>query len=429
MPPLGQGLIADTPIPPTIAPRSSEGIGFTHLALTDFRAYRELRLDLDSAVVVLTGANGAGKTHILEALSLFAPGSGLLRARIDEIGFRQASNRASSSAFGAAGLAASGPAWAVHARYRTRKGEWSLGTGRDPLAPAASGRERRLCRINGAPAKSQAAFAEILSLIWLAPAMDSLLREAASSRRRFLDRLTSGLDPAHAARVADYDFALRERARLLRGEGPAQSAATHAAWIEALEGEMAAHAVAIAAARREAIAELNAAMRDMTGPFPQAELAAAGAIEDWLADLSALAAEEKLRLALAEARVSDAESGITRWGTHRSDLDVRYRGRRLGEETLPAASASTGEQKALLLAILIAEARLCAGRRGEMPVLLLDEVAAHLDAERRRALFAEILALDIPCWLTGADADCFRPLSGHAQFLAAADGRVIPMAH
>jgi DNA replication and repair protein RecF len=391
-------------------PAAAASCGLTHLSLTLFRNYRHLVLDLEPGPVVLVGQNGAGKTNLLEAISLLGPGSGLNRAKLSEIDFRGPGNQVNM-------------AWAVHARVMTPGGEFALGTGRDPLGPAQIGRDRRLARINGAPAKSQADFAEICSVQWLVPAMDRLFDDAAASRRRFLDRLVTGIDPTHASRVAAYEAALRERARLLRGE-VAASETDLRAWLDGLEVEMAAVAVAIAASRREAVAALNVALSQSESPFPRAGLTIAGSVEGWLEQGPALAAEERLKECLAAARASDAAAGITEWGTHRSDLDVIYLGRTLGGAPLRAAECSTGEQRAMLLSITLAEARLTRARRGQAPILLLDEAVAHLDRVRREALFAEILALGLQAWLSGTERDAFQPLGGAAQFLEIEDGRL-----
>ncbi len=415
-----------------ITPRKDTQVanGFSYLSLTSFRNYREISfetgLEQGRGAIVLTGRNGAGKTNLLEAVSYLAPGSGLRQASIAEIELRQASNHFPTGAGPEDIARPGGMAWAVHARYLGRGGEHALGTGRDPLAQAQSGRERRISRLNGANLRSQAGFAEILTVLWLTPQMDRLFSEAAASRRRFLDRLVYGLDPAHAARVAAYEQAMRERARILRGEAPMASGTDINAWLSGLESEMAAQAVAIAAARLDAVASLNAAMAEAIGPFPQAELAVAGSVEESLGSMSALQAEDLLRERLAAARGSDADSGITGWGTHRSDLEVTLAGRHLGGTPLRAGDCSTGEQKALLIAIILAEARLSTRRRGEPPVILLDEVAAHLDRQRREALFAELQALSAQCWLTGTERDIFQPLDGWAQFMTAGDGRLLP---
>lgn len=372
----------------------------TRLTLTDFRGYAAARIAVDARPVVLTGPNGAGKTNLLEAVSFLAPGRGLRRARLAEVDRR---------------LAPLGPAsgpWALAATLAGPAGEVQIGTGRD--ARSESG-ERRLLRIDGAPAKSQAALAQHVSLVWLTPQMDRLFLEGGTARRRFLDRLVYGFDPAHATRLSAYERALRERARLLR-EG-----AGDAAWLGALEEGMAEHGIAVAAARREVTVRLDEACAAAEGPFPRARLALDGVAEDWLSAMPALAAEEELRRRLAAGRRGDAESGTCAVGPHRSDLKVRHLG-----TGRAAAECSTGEQKALLIAILLAHARLQAAIRGAAPIMLLDEVAAHLDAARRAALFAEIAAMGAQAWLTGTDAALFESLRGVGQFLGVADAVIGP---
>lgn len=378
-------------------PAAAAGPSVARLALTEFRSYAAATLETGPQPVVLTGPNGAGKTNILEALSFLAPGRGLRRARLSEI-----------DRFGATN------AWALAIRLLTPDGMFlQIGTGRD--AASESG-ERRVLRIDGMPVKSQAELARVASLVWLTPQMDRLFAEGASVRRRFLDRLVLGFDPDHATRLSAYERAMRERLRLLREAGADGS------WLKALEEEMAAHGIAIAAARREAAARLDQACAVAAGPFPQAGLAAEGEVDRWLDDMPALAAEEALRQRLAAERRADAESGTTTFGPHRSDLLVHHLG-----TGIKAALCSTGEQKALLLAILLAQARLLAARRGAPPIMLLDEVAAHLDAERRAALFDEILALRAQAWLTGTDTALFSPLRRQAQFFAVAEARISPM--
>lgn len=369
------------------------------LTLTDFRGYAGLRLEIDAGCVVLTGANGAGKTNLLEALSLLAPGRGLRGARLAEM-----------DRVGAEG-AAGGP-WAVAATVATPEGIAEIGTGR---APADGGRERRLVRIDGAPTRGQAALAGLLGVVWLTPDMDRLFRAGAGDRRRFLDRLVAAFDPDHVGRLAAYGHNLRERARLLRDGGADR------AWLAALEEGMAGHGIAIAAARRAMVARLGQVCALGVGPFPPAALALDGAAEAWLDEGPALAAEDRLRAALADSRARDAATGGAAVGPHRSDLCVTHLAR-----GLPAAQCSTGEQKALLIALVLAHARLEALERGAPPLLLLDEIAAHLDPARCAALFAEILALGAQAWMTGTDAALFAPLAGAAQFLSVADARIAP---
>jgi DNA replication and repair protein RecF len=383
-------------------------LAVTRLVLTDFRCYRQARLTIDARPVVLTGANGAGKTNLLEAISFLAPGRGLRRARLGEIDRRMTPAPGAEAATDGAQPAAT--PWAVAADITTPRSVVQIGTGREATA---SGGERRIVRIDGAPARSQTALAEHGNLVWLTPQMDRLFVEGASPRRRFLDRLVYGFDPEHAARVAAYEQALRERAKLLR-EGPYD-----VAWLDALEESMARHGVAIAAARRDVTSRLDAACAAGVAGFPAASLAVIGTVETALAERPALAVEDESRARLAASRRQDAESGGVAAGPHRSDLAVRHAG-----TGVVAAQCSTGEQKALLIAILLANCRLQAALRGVAPIMLLDEIVAHLDRERRRALFAELLALRAQAWLTGTDAESFAELRDAAQFLRVVDATI-----
>jgi DNA replication and repair protein RecF len=385
-----------------VAPRGGR-IGVTRLVLTEFRNYRSARLDFSAAVlpVVLTGPNGAGKTNLLEAMSFLSPGRGLRNARLSDVDRRE-----TGGGDGAGDAAASG--WTVAATVATGGGPVRIGTGRDGAAG-----ERRTIRIDGEPARSQAALAERLGVLWLTPPMDRLFVEGPGGRRRLMDRLVLGLDPAHATRVARYEQASRERSRLLR----AGSGVADPAWLAALEEIMAAEGVAVAAARRDAIERLDRVCAEAAGAFPRARLSLIGTIEGWLDTMPALAAEERFRAALASQRAADALSGGAGIGPHRSDLDVVH-----AEKGIAAGAASTGEQKALLIAILLAQARLQRAVRGEAPLLLLDEVAAHLDAVRRGALFEVLAGLDSQAWVTGTDAQLFASLRGAARFLSVCDG-------
>jgi DNA replication and repair protein RecF len=379
-------------------------VGVVRLVLTDFRNYRSARLDLDPGPVVVTGPNGAGKTNLLEAVSFLSPGRGLRHARLGEIDRRDGVTEP-----GAAG-------WTVAATVETRRGTIRIGTGRDAavgLQPTglSRGGERRVIRIDGEPARGQAALGERLGVLWLTPQMDRLFVEGPAGRRRFLDRLVLGLDPAHATRVAGYEQALRERSRLLR-DGPADPV-----WLVALEEVMAQQGVAVAAGRRDAIERLDRMCATADGPFPRARLNLVGTIEDWLGAMPALEAEERFKAALVQNRAGDALAGGAALGPHRSDLGVVH-----GEKGIAAESASTGEQKALLIAILLAHAALQRASRGEPPLLLLDEVAAHLDATRRAALFEALVELESQVWITGTDAALFAPLRQSARFLSVAEG-------
>jgi len=370
-------------------------VGVTRLVLTNFRNYRVARLTLGTEPVVLTGPNGAGKTNLLEALSFLAPGRGLRSAKLTEIDRRPGS-----------GCEAADLGWAIAAVVSTQHGTLRVGTGRDSAA-----NERRVVRIDGEPTRSQAALGERLGVVWLTPLMDRLFLEGPSGRRRFLDRLVFGFDPAHASRVNAYEQALRERSRVLR-DGP-----TDPAWLAALEEVMAEQGVAVAAGRRETVQRLDRACAEAEGPFPRARLMLLGTVEGWLDVMPALAAEAEFASALAGNRQSDAQIGGATIGPHRSDLAVE-----LAEKGIAAEFASTGEQKALLISIVLAHATLQRVIRGEPPLLLLDEIAAHLDAGRRAALFEALLRLDGQVWLTGTDEALFAPLRYQAQFLSVNDG-------
>jgi len=370
------------------------------LRLTDFRNYRQLRLDCDITPVVMVGPNGAGKTNLLEALSFLVPGRGLRRAKLDEVCRRTRTDEPAPTS------------WAVAATLDTPDGRLAIGTGLEPARSEAS-LPRRVVRIDGRLAASQTALGLHVAAVWLTPQLDRLFLDGPGERRRFLDRLVTALHPQHAGDVAAYENALRQRARLL-GEGNRDP---H--WFTALEDTMARHGVALAANRADTVQRLDAAARLGVGPFPRAALAMAGEIDGWIAAMAALDAEDRLRAQLAANRLRDAEAGTTSCGPHRSDLAVRHL-----DLDLPAAEGSTGQQKALLVSIALAHARLVALSRGRPPLLLLDEIAAHLDAERRAALFDEVVALGVQSWMTGTDADLFKPLASRAQLLRVADGSI-----
>lgn len=371
------------------------------LTLTDFRCFAHLRLSVAAGPVVLTGPNGAGKTTVLEALSFLAPGRGLRRARLDDV----ARWRTDSSV---------APVWSVAARMRVPDGIAELATGRDAAATGPQ-RERRVVKIDGQVARSQTALAGVLGVTWLTPEMDRLFVEGAATRRRFLDRLVFGFDPAHAERVGAYERAMRERSRLLR-QGSAD-----ALWLAALEDTMARHGVATAAGRRDTAERLTAAGSEGVGPFPGAILEIDGTVERWLDDEPALAVENRLRRRLEASRRIDAETGGAAEGPHKSDLLVRH-----GTTGRMAGMCSTGEQKALLIAIVLAGARAQAAAQRALPLVLLDEVAAHLDGRHRAGLFDLVTAMGVQAWYTGTEPGVFQPLAGRAQFLTVENAVVTP---
>ena len=379
----------------SLAHPASATASVLRLTLSDFRNYRHLRLDLDATPVVLTGANGAGKTNVLEALSFLAPGRGLRNAKLAAVGRLRGDVESP---------------WAVSARLARPSGQCEIGTGLEQdETGSASGEGRRVTRINGAAVRGQAPLAEEIGVLWLTPTMDRLFSEGPASRRRFLDRMVSGLEPGHARQLAAYERGVRERSRLLAERADS-------GWIDAVEETLAAHAVAVAAARRESVARLSAALARQTGPFPRAALAIAGEVEQWLDEAPAIDVEARLCQALAASRQRDAESGGAAHGPHRSDLTV------IDLDTdMPAARCSTGEQKALLIAIVIANTRLHTARRGETPLLLLDEVVAHLDPDRRAALLEAVLELGAQAWLTGTEPALFESITARAQFFTIRD--------
>jgi len=390
--------------PDAVAGAAPAVLAVRQLRLTDFRNYRQLRLDCGMAPVVLVGANGAGKTNVLEALSFLVPGRGLRRARLDEICRRAGNEEADATA------------WAVAATLDTPEGRLAIGTGLE-AAKGEGSLPRRAVRIDGRPAASQTALGQHVAAVWLTPQLDRLFLDGQGERRRFLDRLVTALHPQHAGDAAAYENALRQRGRLLADRDKSGNRDPH--WFTVLEDTMARHGVALAANRADTVQRLDAAARLGVGPFPRASLAMAGEVDGWIASMAAIDAEDRLRAELSASRLRDAETGTTSCGPHRSDLAVRHL-----DLDLPAAEGSTGQQKAVLVSIVLAHARLVALSRGRPPLLLLDEIAAHLDAERRVALFDEVVALGVQSWMTGTDADLFKPLAGRAQVLRVADGSI-----
>jgi DNA replication and repair protein RecF len=373
------------------------------VALADFRSYPTLDLRLSSNVVALAGDNGAGKTNLLESLSLFTPGRGLRRAELADLARE-----------------GGGGGFAVSLELTGQKGDplggaLQLGTG----AEIGDNGLQKKFRIDREPVSSSRAFADHIRIVWLTPAMDGLFTGAAGDRRRFLDRLVLAVDSEHGARVNALERALRNRNRLLeerRGEK---------IWLDAAEREIAELAIAVAAARRETVERLAAlisAGRDDDSPFPWAEIALEGEIDRLVAERPALEAEDCFRALLRDNRARDAAAGRTLAGPQASDLMVRH-----GPKQCEARRASTGEQKALLVGLVLAHARLVAAMSGIAPLVLLDEIAAHFDPLRRRALFDALTALGGQIWMTGADLSLFEDLRGRADIFAVSGGKVEPV--
>ena len=364
----------------------------SRLRLSHFRNYATAALDLDARHVVLTGANGAGKTNLLEAVSMLAPGRGLRRAGFDML-----------AQLGGAGD------WAVAATIETPDGPVDLGTG------LVEGTPSRKVRINGAAAASVEELTEYVRLLWLTPDMDGLFRGPAGDRRRFLDRLVMTLIPGHGNSVADFDNAMRQRNRLLAENGDPL-------WLDAVETQMAEHAAAMHFSRVDTVARLEGLCDDSVDhtAFPAAHMTLSPLFEDATPSESSAGLEAQLLGRWRAGRHQDAAAGRTLTGPHRVDFEVMHK-----QKSMPAALCSTGEQKALLVGLVLAHARLVADMTGIVPILLLDEIAAHLDPARRAALFVALDALGTQCWMTGTDPVLFAPAAHAARFSVTA-GAIAP---
>ena len=370
------------------------------LKLTTFRNYKSLNLDLEPKSVVLAGPNGSGKTNLLEAVSYLSPGRGLRRAQYVDVGLAPEK--------GGDGL------WAVATSLETEHGDTEIGTGLS-MQDGAPDKSRRI-RIDRQQVKSGDALTEYARILWLTPAMDGLFTGPAGDRRRFLDRLVLALDPTHGRRVNDFDKAVRNRNKVL------EEAFDNSAWLDAAEMQIAELGTAITAARHEILALLSAEVEKssaMTEHFPQALLELEGTIDVLVRTHLATDAEDAYRSLLQQSRRRDRAAGRTLEGPHRSDLLVRH-----AEKDMAARLCSTGEQKALLIGIVLAHAKLVGTIAGMAPIVLLDEVAAHLDQYRRAALFDVLEALNCQAFMTGTDRDLFADLGDRAQFLHVENGTI-----
>ncbi len=368
------------------------------LTLNNFRNYHAASLETGAKTIVLVGPNGAGKTNLIEAISFFAPGRGLRRANLDEVAFSEGDG-----------------SWAAAAEIEGALGLATLGTGIErPLEDGAA--VLRKCRIDREPVGSAAAFADHLRVVWLVPAMDTLFVGAPSERRRFLDRLALAVDAEHGSRVNALERSLRSRNRLLEEARPD----TH--WLDAVEHETAELAVAVAGQRVETVSRLDGVLASRrASAFPPAEIALDGWMEKLIPEHPAIEIEERYRAVLRDNRARDAAAGRTSDGPHLTDLKVTY-----AHKGIAAADASTGEQKALLIGLVLAHGRLIAEMTGFAPILLLDEIVAHLDPARRAALHVELAQLGGQVWMTGADPALFAEVGDDAMIVEVASGRLEP---
>lgn len=383
--------------------RKATQIWIEELKLNHFRNYSSLKLQLDQRHVVLTGENGAGKTNLLEAISFLSPGRGLRRIAYDKV------SQALTNGDPQAGT------WAVHVAMEGAEGPVEIGTG---LQAGPGGVEtQRKVHINGAPTRTADALLEHARILWLTPAMDGLFTGPAGDRRRFLDRLVLAIDPAHGRRVNDYEKAMRSRNKLLENQN------ADGAWLDGIEAQMAETGVAIAFARGELIALLRGIIaKGPSGPdavFPNADISLEGTLENLLVEGAAADLEDNFKAHLTRNRSRDRAAGRTLEGPHRSNLVVRH-----GPKNMEAALCSTGEQKALLTGLVLAHAKLVGDVSGMTPILLLDEIAAHLDEGRRAALFDLIDTIGCQAWMTGTDGPMFEALGKRAQFFTVASGTV-----
>nr|WP_321461750.1 DNA replication/repair protein RecF [uncultured Cohaesibacter sp.] len=382
--------------------RSVDKVTVASINLVDFRNYASLHLRLEGKHVVLTGANGSGKTNLLEAISFLSPGRGLRRIAYPEIA-REQSDEGS---------------WAVSVTLDTPSGEIKLGTG---LQPGPDGNLQRRIRINGATAKSAESLSDHVSVLWLTPQMDSLFIGAASERRKWLDRMVLAIDKTHGTRVNAFERAMRQRNRLL------EDAPRETVWLDGIETQMAEYGAAIAAARAELVSLLNRSLSILHGEdgstaFPNAVLDLDGVLEGEAFSRPSVESEEHYLSALRQSRPRDRAAGRTLIGPHRTDLLVRH-----GPKDMVAAKCSTGEQKALLLGIVLAHSHLVAERAGRTPLVLLDEVAAHLDESRRLALFDLLDRLGCQAFVTGTDNRIFLPLGERAERFNVSCGTIEPL--
>ncbi len=368
-----------------------------HITLTNFRNYETARLQSDASIVVITGENGAGKTNLLEAVSLLSPGRGIRQAQTSDLKSRfTIANDVMPDLWGVAG----------------EIDGVMISTGANPKNRQA---KRRVVRINGVAVAGQYVLSDHVAMVWLTPQMDGIFLQDAGARRRFLDRLVYAFDPAHAGRVARYEKIMRQRNRLLK------DGVTDLVWFEALHRQMSETGVAIADARLRMIERLNTISQTMDTSFPRPILSLRGLVEEQLLKgVAAVQIEEEFYACLNQNIQTDREKGKTTQGPHRSDMHAVH-----GVKNMPADLCSTGEQKALLIGIVLAHALMLQNDHKRPPVLLLDDIAAHLDEYRRNALFDFVQTTAMQCWMTGTERDAFAALKNQALFAHVKDNQIL----
>lgn len=355
-----------------------------NLHLSNYRNHKDFILEIEDKVVVVTGANGAGKTNILEAISLLSPGRGLKNAKLSDILNKETNEP-----------------WISVAKIKNRDDIVTIGS----TIVEQENRYKRIIKVNGEPIKTQNNLTEYVSVIWLTPQMDQLFLDSASTRRKFLDRLTYNFFPDHASNVALYEHLMRERAKILKENYKEKI------WLDSVEQKMAEACVNIAFARNETVNYLNQEIGKIMEPFPKGSLSISGDIENSIKEKKAIIIENELKEKFVKSRQYDYETGKTNVGVHKTDLIVYYTNKQINAEF-----CSTGEQKALLLSIILAEISAKIKWRNSAPIVLLDEVAAHLDENRRNSLFDNLCNLKVQAWLTGTDKKIFEYLEDKGQF-------------
>ncbi len=392
-----QGGSHGDPSDETLVKTVKGGLYVNRLILTNFRSYERVEISPENHSVVLTGANGAGKTNLLEALSFLAAGRGMRSSKLSDV--------TKLKTFGG---------WTVSAKLMTPDGMQELGTGLVAKPVDEGGfAERRTARLNGENLSRPSLFGDILQVSWLTPQMDRLFIEGLSGRRKFFDRIVSAFHPHHSREVNAYERVMRERNKLLSEHGFDLS------WAGALESRMAEHGTAVAAARLDALFHLNQVIEENISAFPKAILSLDGELEQALSAHPAVMVEENFKQKLQDNRLHDIRSGRANSGPHKTDLRVRH-----APKNMPAELCSTGEQKALLIGITLASSRMTAHHFGAPPLLLLDEMAAHLDKVRRAALFDELSDIGSQIWLTGTDRSLFRDMCGRARYFRVSEGSI-----